>query len=340
MDSSSSSLHALVNSDFKWIFCGGKGGVGKTTSSCSLSTVLALSGKQVLLISTDPAHNLSDAFNQKFGQNPLPVKGFELLKPIEGLKTTGKPGMLYCMEIDPQSTMNDMIKDEGASMLNDLGMNIPGVDEAMAFAEIMKLVKGMSYDVVVFDTAPTGHTLRFLSFPTVMDKALNKIQELGGKFGAMMQQMSAMMGAENSQEQMFAKMAETQATIKQVNAEFTNPDKCTFVVVCIAEFLSLYESERMIQELMGFDIDVHNIIVNQLIFDSPDVQNVKLLKVRRKMQQKYLNQIHELYDDFNVVEMPLLTKEVRGTERIRLFGSWLFKGYKIEEDLDEDEDLE
>ncbi len=217
-------------------------------------------------------------------------------------------------------------------------MNIPGIDEAMAFSEIMKLVKGMSYDVVVFDTAPTGHTLRFLSFPSVMDKALDKITELGGKFGGMMQQMYAMMGSTNTQEQMFSKLKETQETIQLVNAEFTNPEKTTFVCVCIAEFLSLYETERMIQDLMGFDIDTHNIIVNQLIFDSPDVKNVKLLRVRRNMQQKYLNQIEELYEDFHVVKMPLLTKEVRGTERIRLFGSWLIRGYKPEEDVNDSED--
>eukprot|EP00834_Sanchytrium_tribonematis_P000511 NODE_9_length_64580_cov_1.431941.p38 type:complete len:209 gc:universal NODE_9_length_64580_cov_1.431941:61315-61941(+) len=208
----------------------------------------------------------------------------------------------------------------------------------MGFAEVMKLVKGMSYDVVVFDTAPTGHTLRFLSFPSVMDKALDKIRELGGKFGSIMTQMYTMMGASTTQEQMFSKMAETQATIKQVHAEFTNPEKCTFVCVCIAEFLSLYETERMIQELMGYDIDTHNIIVNQLIFDSPDVKNVKLLRVRRNMQQKYLSQIHELYEDFHVVTMPLLTKEVRGVDRIRLFGSWLLKGYDPKEDIDSDEE--
>ena len=195
----------------------------------------------------------------------------------------------------------------------------------------------MSYDVVVFDTAPTGHTLRFLSFPTVMDKALDKIKELGGKFGGMMTQMYKMMGSENTQEDIFAKLAETQKTIQQVNAEFTDPEKTTFVCIAIAEFLSLYETERMIQELMGFDIDTHNIIVNQLIFDSPDVKTCKLLRVRRNMQMKYLNQIHELYEDFHVVEMPLLTKEVRGAERIRLFGSWLLRGYKPEEDIDSDE---
>lgn len=90
----------------------------------------------------------------------------------------------------------------------------------------------------------------------------------------------------------------------------------------------------MIQELVGYDIDVHNIIVNQLIFDSEDVSKVKLLRVRRDMQQKYLTQIHELYEDFSVVEMPLLTQEVRGLERIRLFGSWLMNTYNASEDVE------
>ena len=132
-------LRALIEKPGKFIFCGGKGGVGKTTTSCSLSTVLALSGKQVLLISTDPAHNLSDAFNQKFGQNPIQVEGFEDLLPIEGLNTNGKKGMLSCMEIDPESAMTEMNKEDGTSMLNDIGMSVPGIDEAMAFSSVMKL---------------------------------------------------------------------------------------------------------------------------------------------------------------------------------------------------------
>lgn len=75
------------------------------------------------------------------------------------------------------------------SMMQDLAFAIPGVDEAMGFAEIMKHVKGMEYSVIVFDTAPTGHTLRFLSFPTVLEKALAKFSTLGRSLGPMFNQV-------------------------------------------------------------------------------------------------------------------------------------------------------
>ncbi|KAJ1915534.1 Golgi to ER traffic- protein [Mycoemilia scoparia] len=169
--------NVLEQDSLHWIFVGGKGGVGKTTTSCSLAIQLAAVRKSVLLISTDPAHNLSDAFSQKFSKNPTPVNGIS---------------NLYCMEIDPVASIQEMIENsEGGAMnsiMQDLAFAIPGVDEAMGFAEVMKLVKSMEYETIVFDTAPTGHTLRFLSFPSVLEKALSKVSQLSGQFGPMMQQ--------------------------------------------------------------------------------------------------------------------------------------------------------
>jgi arsenite-transporting ATPase len=309
----------LDQKSLKWIFCGGKGGVGKTTTSCSLAIQLAACRESVLLISTDPAHNLSDAFGQKFGKDATKVNGFD---------------NLYAMEIDPTSSIQEMIEQSDqqggamAGMMQDLAFAIPGVDEAMGFAEIMKHVKSMQYSVIVFDTAPTGHTLRFLSFPSVLEKALAKISGLGNRFGPMIQQMSTMMGAPaGQQEDMFVKLESMRAVITEVNTQFKDPEKTTFVCVCISEFLSLYETERLVQELTTYEIDTHNIVVNQLLYPSKN-SNCEHCLVRRKMQQKYLNEAHELYDEFfHIIKLPLLTEEVRGPEKLKAFSRMLIEPY-------------
>ncbi len=185
----------------------------------------------------------------------------------------------------------------------------------MSFAEVLKQVKSLSYEVIIFDTAPTGHTLRFLQFPT----ALAKISQLSTQFGPMLQSVLGARGGlpgGASMEELTQKLETLRETISEVNTQFKNPDMTTFVCVCIAEFLSLYETERMIQELSSYQIDTHCIVVNQLLF--PEKSNeCKQCNARRKMQKKYLDQIEELYDEFNVVKMPLLTDEVRGVESLK-----------------------
>ncbi|KAI5857860.1 anion-transporting ATPase-like domain-containing protein [Tricharina praecox] len=308
----------LDQTSLRWIFVGGKGGVGKTTTSCSLAIQLAKVRESVLLISTDPAHNLSDAFNQKFGKEARKVNGFDNLS---------------AMEIDPSGSIQELLESaEGANagnplggVMQDIAFSIPGVDEAMSFAEVLKQVKNLSYQVIIFDTAPTGHTLRFLQFPTVLEKALGKISELSGRFGPMLNGILGSQGAPQMEE-MMSKMQGMREVIGEVSKQFKDTELTTFVCVMIAEFLSLYETERMIQELNSYEIDTHSVVVNQLLFPAQG-SACDYCNARRKMQKKYLGEIEQLYEDFNVVKVPMLTEEVRGTEKLKSFSEMLVKPY-------------
>ncbi|KAK7382150.1 hypothetical protein VNO80_00879 [Phaseolus coccineus] len=305
----------LEQETLKWVFVGGKGGVGKTTCSSIVSILLATVRSSVLIISTDPAHNLSDAFQQRFTKIPTLVNGFS---------------NLYAMEVDPTVDHEDIGGSDGMdSLFSELAGAIPGIDEAMSFAEMLKLVQTMDYSVIVFDTAPTGHTLRLLQFPTVLEKGLAKVMSLKNKFGGLFNQMTRMfgMGEDFGDDAILGRLEGMKDVIEQVNKQFKNPDMTTFICVCIPEFLSLYETERLVQELTKFEIDTHNIIINQVIFDDEDVES-KLLKARMKMQQKYLDQFYMLYDDFNITKLPLLPEEVTGVEALKGFSRHFTSPYQ------------
>lgn len=310
----------IEKESLKWIFVGGKGGVGKTTCSCSLALQLANCRKNVLLISTDPAHNLSDAFDQKFTWTPTKVNGTE---------------NLFAMEIDPNASFSasgTLGNAELDSFFRDVVSALPGVDEAMGYMNVVQLVNDMDFSIVVFDTAPTGHTIRLLSFPNLFEKFFEKASSLKRRLGGLFDQFTLFCGLSSSDaapalsNQKFDQILEG---MRLANEQFKDPDHTTFICVCIAEFLSVYETERLIQELVKLRIHTDNIVVNQLMAKEKNQSSSEIkcnfCEGRKNVQEKYLGQIMDLYEDFHITRLPLLDKEIRGTTELKDFSNYLLK---------------
>ena len=149
-------------------------------------------------------------------------------------------------------------------------------------------------------------------------------------------------GGADGVQQMIAKLEQLKGLIDQVHNQIRDPEKTTFVCVCIPEFLSIYETERLVQELSKSEIDTHNVVVNQVLFpdkDAADLEEwynklaptlpqdardvISKTLARKRMQDRYIQQIFELYEDFHVVLMPLLDNEVRGVPSLESFSKLL-----------------
>ena len=330
----------LSNPSLKWVFVGGKGGVGKTSVSSSLAVLLAQKLPKVLIISTDPAHNLSDAFNQKMSYQPTLINGFNNLYGIEI-----NPKELKDEDDNLTSMLGISIDEETQNIFEDLKNSIPGIDEALAIGVLLQIIDKMDYSIVIFDTAPTGHTLRMLNFPAILDEASKKFSMLKDKMGPMSGFIGEALGDG------FKNMLEMVDTFKvqaeKIRKDFTNKDHTTFVAVCIPEFLSMYETERMIQELNKDEIDCRNIVINQVLFVNKENENTQcdMCQARFNMQKKYIRQIRQLYgdehneddddDDINMNNdgnnnkkyfisiLPLQEEEIRGIELLKNFGKFL-----------------
>ena len=311
----------LDQETLKWIFVGGKGGVGKTTVSSSLAVLLAKRGKKILIISTDPAHNLSDAFNQKIGKQPTQIKGFD---------------NLFGLELDPEKDMNDIDKlneilhvqekSKVEGFLQNMESTFPGIDEANNLKYMASLLDNKDYDLVIFDTAPTGHTLKLLEMPVIIGKSMEKILELKLQFSPVIDSMGGVLGSDFDQKlnKFFNNMNSLKDFMQKVSDRFKDAERTTFIAVCIPEFLSVYETERLVEILFKENIEIRNVVVNQVLM-CEDPNKCKMCKSRIKMQKKYLEKIEEMFEDFHIIKVPLQKNEIRGTKNIEEFSNFLIK---------------
>jgi arsenite-transporting ATPase len=303
-----------------FVFIGGKGGVGKTTISAATALWCARQGQKTLIISTDPAHSLTDSFEKNIGHNPTPI--------AENLEA---------LEIDPEIAMQDyQAKMKEQQALNpgmDMGMMqdqmdmasmSPGIDEAAAFDKFLQYMMTDEYDMVIFDTAPTGHTLRFLSFPEMMDSWVGKMIKVRRQIGSMakaFKNIMPFMGDEDEEDKAMEDLEATKKQIREARGIMADPERTTFKTVVIPEEMSIYESERAVEALHKFNINTDGVIVNQI---QPEEADCDFCKARRQIQEQRLKTIQEKFGDQVIAEIPLMSHEVKGMDQLKEIGNILY----------------
>jgi arsenite-transporting ATPase len=305
----------VYNDTVKFILSGGKGGVGKTSCAGAMAVLSANRGFRTLVLSTDPAHSLSDSFDQDLsGGEVIPIEGF---KNLWGMEINTEKGMQ-----DFQKTLGESSMGPGTEMASSLmgdmtGMAPPGSDEAMAFGKILEFIEDASYDRVIFDTAPTGHTLKLLELPDLLDSWLGKMLTMRQRLSSMMGGLRSMLGGGEQEDDSWQMLQETKDKIRAASVQLSDPEITQFVVVMIPEAMAVFETQRLLLSLKNWKIPAQNIVVNQLVPPNPTCQ---FCSKRYEMQQNNLKDIGELYSDMDLIEVPLFDGEIRGIEELTRLG--------------------
>jgi arsenite-transporting ATPase len=312
----------IYNDTVKFILSGGKGGVGKTSCAGAMAVLSAKQGFRTLVLSTDPAHSLSDSFNQDLsGGDIIPIEGIERLW---GMEINTEKGME-----EFQKAMSGQMAGPEVAMASDFmgdltGMSPPGSDEAMAFGKILEFLEDSSYDRVIFDTAPTGHTLKLLELPELLDSWLGKMLTLRQRMSSMLSSLRGMFGGgTDAEDDSWKMLQQTKDKIRQARIELSDPDTTQFVVVMIPEAMAVFETQRLLASLNSWHIPASHIVVNQLVPPNPECT---FCTKRFEMQQSNLEDIKELYEDMDLTEVPLFDSEIRGVDGLEKLGQILIGG--------------
>ncbi|MCJ7507197.1 MAG: ArsA family ATPase [candidate division Zixibacteria bacterium] len=308
----------LSNQELKLVLFGGKGGSGKTTSAAATAIHLAETkkDKKILLVSTDPAHSLGDSFGFPIGNKITPIKDVP---------------NLFALEVNASKLLEDFKEKHGDAIkkLADRGtyfdqqdiadffnLSLPGLDELMAIIKVADILKSNDYDLIILDTAPTGHTIRLLNLPEQMLKWIDVFDLMQHKHRYISERLTGRYIKDNADE-----FLETMyEDVKRVRALLVNFQTTEFVPVTIPEPLSINETERFLVILKNHKIPIKSIVLNRIIRE----KGCFFCSSRGEKQQRYIREIDEKLKEYSLFKVPLFPKEIRGINDLKEFASALF----------------
>ena len=304
-----SSLHRLLEK--RVLFFGGKGGVGKTTCASAMALAASQAGKRVLLVSTDPAHSTSDMFERPIGPEPV-----QLLPNLFGLEIDGAfESERYVSNVKEQirGLFGHHILKEAHRQI-DLAASMPGAEEMALFDRIGALIRGEDdrFDLLVFDTAPTGHTLRLIKMPELMEAWIR----------ALSRSRRAMLGIDqdDATDPVMLSLAERLEHLREFRARLLSPRVSAFILVLVAERLPIEETARAIVQLEEAGVTICGLVVNRILpATSPD----PFLRSRHDQEVIYLDEIDRRFVSHQRVRVPQLATDVHGVKTLEHLAAFL-----------------
>ncbi len=305
-------LAGLGKTEKRVLMFGGKGGVGKTTSSAATAVHFALRGRRTLIITSDYTPSLSDIFEAHIGPHERAVPGID---------------QLFALEIDPDEVMRRWKKKfgpevyEAASSLVDMPYDelvdyvamAPGIQEEFMLDYILERIREGQYDLVVWDTAPAGDTLRLLDLPRRFIEHLRTAPKV----------YVGIRDAFNLSKTPFTELIESwRALAEEVTQFFTDPERVGFVLVTIPEALGVFQTRRVKNSLEEHGIRIRHLIINHVVSEA----SCSFLSQRQEMQRPYIEMLEREYgDSIDLVKVPLMPYEVKGLDRLKEVKEHLFR---------------
>ena len=308
------------------LFFGGKGGVGKTTVSSATAVGLADQGKNVLLVSTDPAHNLGHLFDREIGPEPV-----RLAAGLDGL------------ELDPARIVEAHIKEVSAALYRlmpvtqhgeidkhmDLSRDAPGMQEAALLEKIADVVEtGLGdYDHIIFDTAPSGHTARLMVLPEVMSawtEGLIKRREKADRFAEFVRELGTdpsmsdkTVGGEDPEQQRESQIRQIlhrrRRKFVHLRDHLADPAQTSFIIVLAAERLPVLETIELEEQLRRSGVEVGCLVINKRApADSGD-----FLRERHAQEEKHLTVLREALPGLPRMDLFLQSHDILGVEALQ-----------------------
>ncbi len=308
----------IADREIKLIMVGGKGGVGKTTCASSIALKFASLGRRVLLISSDPTPSLSDIFEINIGDretkilDSLELYGFEISSEIVLKRWKERFGPEIYEVISSFAKIDyDFVDYVGTA---------PGIEEEYMLNFIIELVENEKYDLVVWDIAPAGHTLRLLQLPHLFLKHMEAATKFYMNMYDYLEKIKGAVTLKGSKRTLLEIISSWESLSEKIVEFIRDKDRTKYIIVTIPEALGVKLTDRIIEEFKENNLSVENIIINHVVRSADCPFHEK----RMAMQQFYIEMMQKRYSHINLVTLYLSADEIKGIERIRQTGEALF----------------